>query len=97
MAVVGCTLYSHFGRAVCNGYQDRYSRRINYVRVYSYDTDGATNVAQSGGNLVVGNKTFAVVNAAADSSPKIDAGDILITPDATEGVGVAVCHERRPV
>lgn len=57
-----------------------------YVRVYSYDTDGATNVAQSGGNLVVGNKTFAVVNAAADSSPKIDAGDLLITPDASKGL-----------
>lgn len=57
-----------------------------YVRVFNYDTDGATNVAQSGGTLTFGGKTFTVINAAADSSPKIDAGDLLITPDASEGL-----------
>ncbi len=57
-----------------------------YVRLFNFVSDGVSNVAQSGGTLLVGDKTFTVVNAAADSSPKIDAGDLLITPDASEGL-----------
>ena len=60
------------GQAVASG--------PNWVEVFRYVSDGSTAAAPSGGTLAFGGLSWTVVNADAASGPKVDGGDLSITP-----------------
>lgn len=52
----------------------------NWVEVFRYVSDESTAASPSGGTLAFGGLSWTVVNADADSGPKVDGGDLAITP-----------------
>jgi len=52
----------------------------NWIRVFNYVSNGSDAASPSGGTLAFGGKTWTVVNADAASGPKVDGGDLSITP-----------------
>lgn len=60
------------GRAVAGG--------PNWVEVLRYVSNGSDAASPSGGTLAFGGLTWTIVNADAASGPKVDGGDLSITP-----------------
>ena len=60
------------GQAVASG--------PNWVEVFRYVSDGTGTASPSGGTLAFGGLSWTVVNADAASGPKVDGGDLSITP-----------------
>lgn len=52
----------------------------NWVEVFRYVSTGSGTASPSGGTLAFGGLSWTVVNADADSGPKVDGGDLAITP-----------------
>jgi hypothetical protein len=50
-----------------------------FVQLFAVTSDGSTDTAPSGGTLSYGGKTWTVI-ADADSGPRVDDGDLVITP-----------------
>lgn len=58
----------------------------NWVEVYEYVSNGSDSASPSGGTLVFGGLSWTVVNADAASGPKVDGGDLSITPNAASQI-----------
>lgn len=54
----------------------------NWAQVYSYVSNGSDTANPSAGTLLFGGLTWTIVNADAASGPKVDGGDLSITPNA---------------
>ena len=59
----------------------------NWVEVFRYVSDGTGTEAPSAGTLAFGGLSWTVVNADADSGPKVDGGDLAITPAPSIQIG----------
>lgn len=67
------------GQAVASG--------PSWVEVFRYVSDESTAEAPSGGSLAFAGLSWTVVNADADSGPKVDGGDLAITPASGIQIG----------
>jgi len=59
----------------------------NWIEVFAYASTGSGSASPSGGTLAFAGKTWTVVNADAASGPKVDGGDLSITPAPAIQIG----------
>lgn len=69
-----------------------------FVELFAFTSDGVTDLSPSAGSLVVGGKTFTVINGANDalSGPSLVDGDLVISPNASTDLVLTVGTRTAP-